>query len=55
MTVAELIKALQELPQDIPVMVYESDPDDYLPVTSLEHLSTATDPHVRLYSGLEQV
>lgn len=53
MTIAELIKVLSNLPQDIPVMVYESDPDDYLPVASLEYLSTVTEPHVRLYSGLE--
>lgn len=53
MTVAELIKALQALPPNIPVTVYESDPDDYLPVTEIQHCEKDIEPHIRLLTGLE--
>lgn len=55
MLVKDLIAALSKLPQDIPVMVYEADPDDYLPITEVQYCEKDIEPHLRLLTGLEQV
>jgi hypothetical protein len=53
MTIAELITKLQVLPQDIPVMVYESDPDTYVPVAEVYYCKEDAEPHIRLLTGME--
>ena len=51
MTVAELIVQLQSMPQQAIVSVYESDPDDYIPIAELKLMDE--NKEVRVYSGLE--
>ena len=55
MTVAELIKHLEALPQHLPVLVYESDPDDYVPIHEVEHLTMVAEPHVRLVTEWDKI
>lgn len=51
MTVAELIAKLQLMPSDAIVSIYESEPDAYVDVSSLELMEPQLE--VRLYTGLE--
>lgn len=51
MTVAELIAKLQLMPSEAIVSIYESDPDDYIPIAGIECMDE--NKEVRIYSGLE--
>ena len=55
MTVAELITQLQALPQHLVVMVYEGDPDAYVPVSEVDYLDKVAEPHVRLITEWDKI
>lgn len=55
MLVRELIAQLQALPQGLVVKVYESHPDDYVPISEVEHLTKVAEPHVRLTTEWDKI